>query len=247
MLEGLFTYKTGNERVLMHPGSLLFGNPGQCYECGHDHSRGDRCVAFHFEPVWFEEVSAGWSDSGRDRGSGRNRASDRYRFPVAMLPAQPRLTPMFADINAWSSGTDALALEETVIHMAETVLSTLSGASRSRMRVAARDEKRISEVLRFIEANAQDTLDLDQLAAIATLSKFHFLRTFRQVTGASPYQYLLSVRMRRAALSLATSSQSVSSIVFDSGFGDLSTFNRRFRDTFAMSPKAYRQRYRKNE
>jgi AraC family transcriptional regulator len=242
VLEGLFTYKTENERVLMHPGALLFGNPGQCYECGHDHSRGDRCVAFHFAPDWFEEISA---ESAGSAASGRYRAAARYRFPVARLPAQPRLMPMFAGINAWAGSADILALEETVIDMAETVLSILSGTSQSQLRVTARDEKRISEVLRFIDANARDTLDLDRLAVIATLSKYHFLRTFRQVTGTSPYQYLLSVRMRRAALRLATSSQPVSSIVFDSGFGDLSTFNRRFRDTFAMSPKAYRQRYRK--
>jgi AraC family transcriptional regulator len=240
VLEGSFIYKTGNERALMHPGSLLFGNPGQCFECGHDHSRGDRCVSLHFAPEWFEEVAAS-SASALPASS----PSGRYRFPVNMLPAQPYIASLLAGIDSWAGGADASQVEETITHLAETVLSKLNGSIRSGTRVTARDEKRISEVLRVIETNARDPLDLDCLAATASMSKYHFLRTFRRVAGASPYQYLLSVRMRRAALRLSSSSESVASIVFDSGFGDLSTFNRRFRETFAMSPTAYRQRYRK--
>lgn len=249
VLEGLFTYKTGNERALMHPGSLLFGNPGQCYQCGHDHSRGDRCVAFHFAPDWFEELSASFSASNSGSvftsAATSSSAKGRLRFPVAMMPAQPRITTLLADIDAWVGGAEALAAEETVTHLAESVLHALSGSARSCVQVTARDEKRISEVLRLIETHARDELDLDRLAATANMSKYHFLRVFRRVAGTSPYQYLLSVRMRRAALKLATSSEPVSSIVFDNGFGDLSTFNRRFRELFAMSPRAYSQRYRK--
>jgi AraC family transcriptional regulator len=50
--------------------------------------------------------------------------------------------------------------------------------------------------------------------------------------------------MRRAAVRLATSSEPVSAIAFETGFGDLSTFNGRFRDVFGMSPTVYRKRER---
>ena len=76
------------------------------------------------------------------------------------------------------------------------------------------------------------------------MSKYHFLRTFRHLVGMTPYQFVLSVRMRRAAVRLATSSEPVSAIAFETGFGDLSTFNGRFRDVFGMSPMVYRSRER---
>jgi AraC-like DNA-binding protein len=76
------------------------------------------------------------------------------------------------------------------------------------------------------------------------MSKYHFLRTFRQAVGMTPYQYLLSVRMRRTAVRLATSAAPVSAIAFETGFGDLSTFNARFRETFGMIPTAFRSRER---
>jgi AraC-like DNA-binding protein len=76
------------------------------------------------------------------------------------------------------------------------------------------------------------------------MSKYHFLRTFRRTVGMAPYPFVLNMRMRRAALRLARSFEPVSRIAFKTGFGDLSTFNNRFRDVFGMSPRAYRNRER---
>jgi AraC family transcriptional regulator len=109
------------------------------------------------------------------------------------------------------------------------------------MRVSARDERRIAQVLRYIEDQAAEPLNLDGLAKIAAMSKYHFLRTFQRIVGVPPYQFLLMVRMRRAAVRLIISSESVSTIAFDAGFGDLSSFNKRFRDLFGMTPLAHRR------
>lgn len=126
-----------------------------------------------------------------------------------------------------------------------TASGTAGGTSSSPLRVSAPDERRISDVLRYIERHSTDALDLDQLAGAAAMSKYHFLRTFRRTVGITPYQFLLSVRMRRAAVRLLTSSEPVSTIAFEAGFGDLSTFNGRFRDQFGTSPTSYREQERK--
>ena len=67
-----------------------------------------------------------------------------------------------------------------------------------------------------------------------------FLRVFRRLVGMTPYQYELRARMGRAARRLATSKDPVLAVALDSGFGDLSTFNARFRATFGMTPSMYR-------
>jgi AraC family transcriptional regulator len=72
------------------------------------------------------------------------------------------------------------------------------------------------------------------------MSKYHFLRVFRRLTGVTPHQYLISARMRRAALGLASSRHPVLDVALDAGFGDLSTFNKRFRATFGVTPTQYR-------
>lgn len=102
--------------------------------------------------------------------------------------------------------------------------------------------RRARVAISFPRRHSAEPLDLDGLAKVAGVSKYHFLRTFRRAVGISPYQFLLTFRMRQAALRLLTSSDSVTSVGFESGFGDLSTFNGHFRELFGLSPREYRER-----
>jgi AraC-like DNA-binding protein len=76
---------------------------------------------------------------------------------------------------------------------------------------------------------------------MASMSRYHFLRTFRAVIGTSPYQYLLALRLRRAFVDLERSPAPISTVAYEAGFRDLSTFNRRFRHLTRMTPREYRQ------
>src|SRR5580693_3030565 len=58
VLSGTFTYQNDFGRTLLTPGSLLLGDAGGCFTCGHQHGEGDRCLAFHFEPAFFEQLAA---------------------------------------------------------------------------------------------------------------------------------------------------------------------------------------------
>ena len=72
------------------------------------------------------------------------------------------------------------------------------------------------------------------------LSPYHFLRTFRQLTGLTPYQYVLRSRLRRAARRLASGGGRIADVALGSGFGDVSNFNHAFKRRFSMSPRQYR-------
>jgi AraC-like DNA-binding protein len=161
-----------------------------------------------------------------------------------MLPAMSRLLPWLARIEAWAARADRLAIDDAVPQLMEAVIGTVSATPPRPVCASARDQRRISDVLRYIELRAADVLDLDTLAGVAIMSKYHFLRTFRHIVGMTPYQFLLTARMRRAAVRLAASSEPVSTIAFEAGFGDLSTFNGRFREVFGMSPTVYRSQER---
>ena len=97
-----------------------------------------------------------------------------------------------------------------------------------------------SETHREFSNFAPFPIDLDGLSGEARTSPYHFLRVFRAVTGETPYQFVLRQRMRQAAVRLRTSDEQVSAIAFDAGFGDLSTFNRRFRRVMGQPPMSFR-------
>jgi AraC-like DNA-binding protein len=234
VMDGSFRYRCDSGSALLYPGAVLLGNAGACFECGHEHSTGDRCVSLQFSPALFEEIAA--SAAG----------SSRFRFTAAMLPAlKPLARPLaqMAALAAAPSGRapDHMAAEELALGMAETVVDAVAGGNARSTAPSAADSRRISRALRHIEQHAAEPLDLAGLAAVACMSKYHFLRSFRRITGVTPHQYLLGLRLRRAAARLCSSSEPVSAIAFDEGFGDLSTFNAGFRAQFGTSPKGLRQ------
>ncbi len=96
------------------------------------------------------------------------------------------------------------------------------------------------EAIRLVESTRTRPLELKEMAAVAGMSKYHFLRVFRRLTGMTPHQYLISVRLRRAALALTSSRRPVIAVALDAGFGDLSTFNKTFRAAFGLTPTRYR-------
>jgi AraC-like DNA-binding protein len=100
---------------------------------------------------------------------------------------------------------------------------------------------RVSQAVRRIERHPDDALTLGNLARESRLSPYHFLRTFERITGVTPHQYVLRARLRQAAMRLATEAGKVLDLALESGFGDLSNFNRAFRAEFGMSPRAYRR------
>src|SRR5689334_6858382 len=62
---GSFQYRTRHGSAVLAPGALLLGNPGEPFECGHEHAGGDRCLAFHFTPEHLEAVLAATPGAGR--------------------------------------------------------------------------------------------------------------------------------------------------------------------------------------
>lgn len=230
VLEGSFTYRAGKHRTLLYPGALLLGNAGTCYECGHDHGRGDRCVAVHLDSDFFGEMAAAVAGTGR------------YQFPVAAMRAPPGLHRWLARIAATT--VDPLAREISLTEFAEAVIALAAGMPAQPRATSEQDRLRIVRTLYYIEDHAADRLDLNALAAVAGMSKYHFVRTFRRHVAATPYQYVLWIRLHRAAVALAQTRIAISPIAFDSGFSDLSTFNRHFRAAFGQSPKQYREHER---
>lgn len=229
VIEGSFNYASNHGRAVLHTGALLLGNHGACYQCGHDHGTGDRCISVQFSPDYFAEIAA------------TAAGSSRFRFPVAMLPATRDILSHTAILETIGMGNDLLRIEEHLARFVAAAVQMLSGERPAQLRSSPLDERRVSRVLQHLERHAGEALDLDRLANVAAMSKFHFLRVFKRVTGLTPHQFLLGIRLRRAAVRLLTSPETISNIAFETGFGDLSTFNTTFRTRFGHAPAAFRR------
>ncbi len=103
--------------------------------------------------------------------------------------------------------------------------------------------RRIGEAISYIEENAFQSIQLEELCTIAHMSKSSLLRAFKKALGMSPIEYLIRLRVSRAADRLRREEASVTEIAFGVGFSDSNYFARQFRKIMGVSPRAYRQRF----
>jgi AraC-like DNA-binding protein len=94
-----------------------------------------------------------------------------------------------------------------------------------------------------IDRSFADELDLDALAAIAGLSKFHFVRSFARVYGLTPIAYVGERRVERAQDLLRTTNLTVTEICHAVGYSSLGSFSTRFREITGETPRAFQSRY----
>ena len=139
---------------------------------------------------------------------------------------------LVGEVNGAAAGhaRAAEALTESV------VIEVLRHAPRSRD--GARDPRVIQAIAQMNEA-FDEPLAVDDLAKTARMSRFHFSRLFRDETGQAPYQYLLRVRVAKAAEMLRGGHCSVTEAAFACGFTDLSRFARTFKKHTGKSPSNF--------
>ncbi|HET9282560.1 MAG TPA: AraC family transcriptional regulator [Candidatus Angelobacter sp.] len=232
VVAGSFQYRDRHGHELMTPGSFVLGSTGQSFECGHEHGTGDRCIAFSFSPEYFEQLAA-------------ETSAGKAGFRALRVPPMRAFSPLVARACAGLLEQAEVPWEEISLQLAGQTLELVKNGdlSSSAGSTQPSSEARVTRALRRIERHIHDEYEvrIESLAIEAGLSPYHFLRTFERVTGTTPHQYILRMRLREAGMKLAAEPEKVLDIALDCGFGDVSNFNRAFKNEFGVSPRAYRK------
>jgi AraC-like DNA-binding protein len=222
--KGSFGYRSRGMEHDLVAGSVLVGFPGTEFICTHDHVCGDECLSFFLEPELVEATG---------------KHSEAWQIGAA--PPLPELMVLGELAQAAASGSSDIGLDEVGHLLANRLVEVVSGKARQPARVTARDRRRAVETALWIDAHSRQAIELEDAAAQAGVSPFHFLRLFSSVLGVTPHQYLVRSRLRHAARLLADDDKAVTDIAYDVGFGDLSNFTRTFHRAAGVSPLKFRQ------
>lgn len=98
----------------------------------------------------------------------------------------------------------------------------------------------IRRVISAIRSRLDENISLSEMAAVAYMSRSHFNRTFRQLTGLPPRRFLSKLRVEAATRMLLNTDTSVTDICMDVGYSSLGTFVRRFSGVLGISPSKLR-------
>lgn len=215
---GHFTYHGEHGRHMMLPGAMLLGNGEATYSCSHEDSCGDHCTVLRFSPAVIEEAEA------------HHRAGKV--FARSSLPPLQAMVPAIARLDRGDS--------DAAVEVLELALEATGQIGANPPSIGAKEARGLRDAAAMIEECHDQPLRLAELAETARMSRYHFVRSFRRTFGTTPYRWVLARRLARAASLLAETDRSIADIIYDSGFGDLSTFNARFKGQFGMSPRAWR-------
>ena len=218
MLGGAFHARSSQGAAVVGAGALVLGNAGAGYEFRHLDDGGDRSLVFDYDDEVLEELGPGG-------------------FRSAAIAPMAASAPVVALARRALCSGDAEELRDAAVAVAAVAIA----AQRGVRAVASDQERRISDVLRYIEAHHAEDCSLETLAARARLSLFHFARVFRALTGNTPRQVVIATRLRAAAALLHTTRTPILDVALEVGFGDLSHFTASFTRAFGVSPGAYRR------
>lgn len=137
-----------------------------------------------------------------------------------------------------SVSVSAQAEIELLLHTLLVKLLSLRTADNNRRFLHLQPQ--IEEVVRFLQQHYADTVTLEQLADMARMSKYYFIKAFKELTGTTPYQFLLVLRVDAVKRLLRQTELSVNEIAEQTGFCDGKNCILHFKKLTGVTPLQFR-------
>ena len=176
------------------------------------------------------------------RRAGRRFVSAPLQFPSLNDPFA------FATIRALVRGIESEA-PDLYCHSACQTLAThlllldgrVNEADLSRYIGHDLTDRRLLRIIEYMQQHATQVISLDELAREAGISRFHFVRLFKNKVGLAPHEYLVGLRLTKAADFLLSTDLDVATVARQCGYSNAGRFAHAFRLRFRKSPSMYRR------
>lgn len=254
VVDGRYTYEVDRERFVLEPGRFLILNDGQYYNAATSRGIAADCFTISFDAGVLSDVLAALSQRDEwllNNPFGGNRSRETG-FLVNTYPIEGEFQTLLERFGLVSrGGVSPTALDELfyllmrqLLASQRRVLSEVSNIPSAKKSTREELYRRVSRAREFLRANALEELRIETIAAAANLSPFHFLRTYREAFGVSPHQDILSLRLDRACELMSRDKFSLGRVAIESGFNNLSSFSKAFRQRFGTAPSQTQKRLR---
>jgi AraC family transcriptional regulator len=217
-------------RAHYQPGSLAMSAPGQECTLRWHGETSHSTIQLHLPVATIRSTMRALSKGEAPLPEMPNRlhSADPFveRIMLGLVDAMAMGAP---DLYA-ETAADMLAIHLLVHHCRYQVPAAPS-----------RDDRRLRRVDELMRANLDKPLSLEAMAEEARMSRFHFLRIFKQAHGETPFKRLTRLRMEEAQRRLALGRETIQETAFACGYENPAHFAAAFRRAFGVAPKTYRK------
>lgn len=219
--EGVERFRYRGADHLAAPGSIILMNPDELHAGRAECPQGWGYRMLYLEPGTLEEIvdEAGWS------------------FGDVLVEGDLSTARLLgAQLQALWQSQDALELDGLLLQFLETL------RPHARCRPARKEAApgRFAQVIDYMQAHMDEAIQLDDLAAVAGLSRFHFLRQFRACHHVTPHKMLMALRLHAAKGWLAQGTPPAE-VALRAGLTDQAHLTRAFTQRYGVSPARYRR------
>jgi AraC family transcriptional regulator len=234
LLAGQMQVCVGENELTLNAGDVAFTGVGQLHAAEAD---GVDFVSIRIQPALVNEMAA---------AMGLTRATAEIVFRVthtadeALAAIARRIAAEATEERAGHQLMLDALVRELSIHLLRSYLTVRKSAQIELSRVGPVD-RRLRRALEFMHDNYARELALEEIAASAYLSEYHFARLFKQVTGATPHVYLANLRIEKARRLLTETAHPIIEIAAMVGYQSQSHFTKIFKAITGLTPRAYRE------
>jgi len=247
--QGAATFELGRRRVLVEAGQCIVVNEGERYAVSIASDEPVHSFSLHFRPGLAAEVAVARRESWQRALDGDAVAQATPQLCDALRTPSPALLQLLGAVRdrALAGEREGEAFEALFIATLDRLLTDDEGLrSRAEAIDAVRPATRAELVRRagwahdYIHSNYAEPITLAQIAEAARLSKFHLLRAFRQVYGATPHALLTARRAAVASRLLADPDADLAAVAEAAGFGSRWSLQRALRRHCGATGRALR-------
>ena len=245
--EGVEYYRIGSKLFTVKPGQFLIVNHNVDVEIFIESSTNVKGLCLFVDPKWLHQMNyeANTSVTNLLENPAPDRKAPAFdcREQIYSIYYSP-LKSLVLDLVDQQEHMKYIRLEAHWFYqLSQKILEQERGIEQqinliNAERPATREElyKRIELALEYIHAHFGEKLKVAEIAKVAMLSEFHFLRTFKQAIGISPIKYIQKLRMEHAKLLLESGKWTITEIAETCGYMDLQYFSKSFKRNYGIAP-----------
>lgn len=143
-------------------------------------------------------------------------------------------------IDEYSEQGGFLAEKLKCFEVVQLLMKLLQYAEQTERACGEQIASQIVCAIQYIKEHYRENVTVEDIAAAAHMSKYHFCRRFHEVTGATAMEYLHNVRLTKVHYLLQNTRLPLEKIALETGFHSADSLSRVFRKNYGMSPRAFR-------
>jgi AraC family transcriptional regulator len=178
-----------------------------------------------------------------DQASPTNQSIDLAQIPPRIQFEDEMLRSVLLRFQAIldNPSLDIPGYADTLAELLKFELERIASRRSEPVNQSGLTPRQLQIVIDYMDSHLADKVAISEFAALLHMTRFHFIRTFKQATGIPPHQFMIRRRIDRAKELLAEPHTAIADVATKSGFRSAAELTRAFRRIVGTPPSSYRR------